>query len=176
MEDTQSVAPAPAPVNKVFHHTDFVSKELRDQLLRKHNMRQIVSQPVEQLRVMYNDVVDHIKRITREILYTSNIQDLKTKSSDVKLLKVYKRSIWQNIYSKEHPIPRRKEVFRQVVKAHLLMENLLENLHAEKTNIEAIDMDAEAKEIRVMGIAEDIEKFEKDINTIYNIDEYLYEK
>jgi len=173
MERTQSVAPRPAPVPTP---TSKMSKELQEALFWNHNMSNLQSQGDEELRAMLEAVNSHIQRLEEEIPATSDDAARQEKVTDVKELKGYKQGIWEINYQRKHPLPSREKVSCQVLKAHLLMENLQDTLLAERAEVEAKTQDAEERQMHVTAINEIIKDVQKHTHTLLNMAEYLQEE
>jgi len=173
MERTQSVAPRPVPVPTP---TSNMSKELQDTLFWDHNMSHLQSQSNDELRAMSEAINFHIQRLEEEIPSTSDDAARQAKVTDVKELKLYKQGIWEINYQRKHPVPSREKVSRQVLKTHLLMENLQDTLKAERIEVEANTQDAEERQMHVTAINEIIKDVKKHTNTLLNMAEYLHEE
>jgi len=126
---------------------------------------------------MLEAVNSHIQRLEEEIPSTSDDAARQEKVTDVRELKGFKQGIWEINYQRKHPVPSRKQVSQQVVKAYLLMENFQETLHAERIEVEANTyMSAEERQMHVTAIKEDIEEIKKYAYTLLDMVEYLHEE
>ena len=173
MERTQSVAPRPAPVPTP---TSKMSKELQEALFWYHNMSNLQSQTDEELRVMLEAINSHIQRLEEEIPSTSDDAARQEKVTDVRELKGFQQAIWEINYQRKHPVPSRKQVSQQVVKAYLLMENFQDTLKAERIEVEANTEDVEERQMHVTTINEIIKDVQRHNNTLLNMVENLHEE
>jgi len=175
MERTQSVAPAPRPA-PVPPATSKMSKDLQEALFWHHNMSNLQSQTDEELRSMLEAVNFHIQRLEEEIPSTSDDAARQVKVTDKRELKGFKQAIWEINYQRKHPVPSRKQVTQQLLKAYLLMENFQDTLKAEMDEVKAKTEDAEERQKHVTAIKEIIKDVQKHNMTLLNMVEYLHEE
>jgi len=176
MDRTQSVAPAPRPA-PVPTATSKMSKELQEALFWNHNMSNLGSQTDEELRVMLEAINSHIQRLEEEIPSTSDDAARQAKVTDVRELKGFQQVIWEINNQRKHPVPSRKQVSQQMVKAYLLMENFQDTLKVERTEVEANTyISAEERQKHVTAINEIIKDVQRHNNTLLNMVEYLHEE
>jgi len=175
--------PAPVPVEgeprpalKIVPETSKMSKELQDELFKHHNMNNLRSQTDEELRAMWEALNFHIQRLEEEITLTSDEAARQQKILDKRKLKDYKQDIREFKYQKKHLSPHRKDVYWQVLKAYLVMDNFQDSLLADRTELEAKTQDAEERQMHVTAINQDIEEIKKYAYTLTNIAEYLHEE
>ena len=166
----------PNPTPKVIPETSKMSKDLQEELLWDHNMSNLRSQTDEELRAMLEKVIFHNQRLEEEIPTTPEGEARQQKVIDERELKGYKQFIREINYQRKHPLPKRKDVYWQVLMAHILMENLQDSLLADRKEFEAKTQDAEERQMLVTEINEDIEEVKKHIITLLNMVEYLHEE
>jgi len=166
----------PKPTPKVVPETSKMSKDLQEALFKDHNMSNLWSQTDEELRAMSEAINSHIQRLEEEIPSTSDDAARQQKIIDRRELKEYKQGIREINYQRKHPLPHRKDVYWQVIKAYLLMDNLQDSLLADRKEFEAKTQDAEERQMHVTAINEDIEEIKKYTYTLTNMVEYLHEE
>jgi len=172
--------PAPVPVEeefkptlKVVPETSKMSKELQDELFWNHNLW---TKTDEELRALWEAVNSHIQRLEEEIPLTSDDAARQQKIIDKRELKEYKQGIREISYQKKHPLPHRKDVYWQVIKAYLLMDNFQDSLKADRKEFEAKTQDVEERQMHVTAIKKDNEEIKKYAYTLTCMVEYLHEE
>ena len=169
MERTQSVAPGSVPTA-----TSKMSKELQDTLPWNDNLWLKTD---EELRVLWEAVNSHIQRLEEEIPLTSDDAARQQKIIDKRALKEYKQGIRETKYEKKHPVPSRKDVYWQVVKAYHIMSNFQDSLKADRKDFEANTLiDAEERQMHVTAVNADIKEVKKHTRTLFNMMDHFHEE